>query len=139
MVTPQDDQNSEGNETIEAKILLVEDDPMVNKVVQMALARRPWQVVSVTTGSDAVLKWREGNFDLILMDLQMPDVDGFTATREIRQLEKGRDKKVIIIGLTAHNSTEIWERCAMAGMNEVLSKPCETAKLFKVIENYLTE
>jgi CheY-like chemotaxis protein len=82
---------------------------------------------------------REENFDLILMDLQMPDMDGVTATRTIRQMGKDREKKVVIIGLTAHTAPEVREECARAGMNEILAKPCETANLYKVIDSYLSE
>jgi CheY-like chemotaxis protein len=137
--TPVANQPPGENKIIEAQILLVEDDPMVSKVIHMALSRRPWRIVSVTTGNDAVLNWREENFDLILMDLQMPDMDGVTATRTIRQMEKDREKKVVIIGLTAHTAPEVWEECARAGMNEILAKPCETANLYKVIDSYLSE
>jgi CheY-like chemotaxis protein len=118
-------------------ILLVEDDPMVQKIVQLALSQRSWHTVIAETGREAVNKWIEGHFDLILMDLQMPDMDGIKATLEIRRLEEYRDKKVSIIGLTAHATPAIWKECIDAGMNRVLVKPFNINRLYEEIECYL--
>jgi PAS domain S-box-containing protein len=118
-------------------ILLVEDDPMVQKIVQLALSQRSWHTVIAETGREAVNKWIEGHFDLILMDLQMPDMDGIKATLEIRRLEEYRDKKVSIIGLTAHATPAIGKECIDAGMNRVLVKPFNINRLYEEIECYL--
>jgi CheY-like chemotaxis protein len=123
----------------EAYILLVEDNPMVQEVVLLALSRRPWQISTAGNGRDAVQKWQAGNFDLILMDLQMPDLDGLEATRQIRKREAGRDKRVGIIGLTAHASRAIQQECLDAGMNDVLVKPFESASLYAAIERCLAD
>ena len=123
----------------EAYILLVEDNPMVQEVVLLALSRRPWQISTAGTGRDAVQKWQAGNFDLILMDLQMPDLDGLEATRQIREREAGRDKRVGIIGLTAHASRAVQQECLDAGMNDVLVKPFESASLYAAIERCLAD
>jgi CheY-like chemotaxis protein/anti-sigma regulatory factor (Ser/Thr protein kinase) len=122
-----------------ARILLVEDDPMIREVIMMALSRRPWQIVAAETGQDAVRKCCEGQFDVILMDLQMPDMDGLAATREIRRRGEHKGKQAGIIGLTAHATPEILTECIDAGMNQVLVKPCETARLYEVIEQYLAD
>jgi PAS domain S-box-containing protein len=121
----------------EAHILLVEDNPMVQEVILMALSRRPWQTTTAGSGRDAVQKWQTGHFDLILMDLQMPDMDGLETTRQIRQQEAGKDKKIGIIGLTAHASRAIQQKCFDAGMSEVLIKPFKTASLYAAIERSL--
>jgi CheY-like chemotaxis protein len=123
----------------EAHILLVEDNPMVQEVVLMMLARRPWLTTTAGSGRDAVQKWQAGHIDLILMDLQMPDMDGLEATRQIRQLEAGKGKKVGIIGLTAHASRAIQQECLDAGMNDVLVKPFEGASLYAAIERCLAD
>ena len=105
----------------------------------MVLARRPWQTTTAGSGRDAVQKWQTGHFDLILMDLQMPDMDGLEATRQIRQQETGKDKKVGIIGLTAHASRAMQQECLDAGMNDVLVKPFEGASLYAAIERCLAD
>ncbi|MCM2264437.1 MAG: CHASE domain-containing protein [Desulfuromonadales bacterium] len=122
----------------EAHILLAEDNPMIRDVIQVILSRRSWQATTAETGREAVRKWQAGNFDLILMDLQMPDMDGLEATREIRRLEVGKERRVGIIGLTAHANPVVQRQCLEAGMNEILIKPFETASLFGAIERYFT-
>ncbi|MCM2264880.1 MAG: PAS domain S-box protein [Desulfuromonadales bacterium] len=121
----------------EAHLLLVEDNPMIREVVLMILSRRPWQTTTAGTGRDAVQKWQTGNFDLIIMDLQMPDMDGLDATREIRRQEAGKGKRVGIVGLTAHANRAVRKECLEAGMNDVLVKPFETASLYAAIERCL--
>lgn len=121
----------------EAHILLVEDNPMIREVILMTLSRRPWQTTTAATGQEGVNKWQTGNFDIILMDLQMPDMDGLEATLEIRGREAGTGKKVGIIGLTAHANRAVQEKCLEAGMNEVLVKPFETVSLYAAIERCL--
>ncbi|MHB8709110.1 MAG: PAS domain S-box protein [Desulfuromonadales bacterium] len=125
--------------SLEVSILLVEDNPMVSDVIQKILSRRSWKTVAAETGRDAVRKWQEGDFDIVLMDLQMPDMDGLEATRRIRELATRRGKQVDIIGLTAHTGSEIHEQCRAAGMNDVLVKPFESAKLYATIERYLAQ
>ncbi len=123
----------------EAHILLVEDNPMVREVILMTLSRRPWQTTTAETGRDAVLKWQAGRFDLILMDLQMPDMDGLEATREIRRQEAGKGKKISIVGLTAHANRTVRKECLAAGMDDVLVKPFESAILYAAIDRCLAE
>jgi PAS domain S-box-containing protein len=121
----------------EARILLVEDNPMVQAVVLMALARRPWQTITAETGREAVAAWQAGHLDLIIMDLQMPDMDGLEATRQIRGLEADRERRTSILGMTAHANRAVQAKCLEAGMNEVLIKPFEIAGLYAAIERCL--
>lgn len=123
----------------ETHILLVEDNPLVRDVVLMTLSRRSWRTTTAGTGREAVEKWLAGHFDAILMDLQMPDMDGLEATREIRRQEAGKRKPVGIIGLTAHANRAIQQECLAAGMNDVLVKPFESASLFAAIERCLVD
>jgi PAS domain S-box-containing protein len=120
-----------------AAILLVEDEPMVQQVVQMALASKAWSVMLAKTGREAVEQWRNGNFDLILMDLHLPEMDGLEATREIRRLEAGKATQVSIVGLTARVDKAVRQKCLEAGMDEVLFKPFEVSALYAAIERGL--
>ncbi|NJC88077.1 MAG: response regulator [Desulfuromonas sp.] len=121
----------------EAHILLAEDNPMVRDVILSTLFRRNLRATTAETGREAFQKWQAGHFDLILMDLQMPEMDGLEATREIRRREACKGKRIGIIGLTAHANHNIQQECREAGMDEVLVKPFEAAKLFEAIERYL--
>jgi PAS domain S-box-containing protein len=136
-VAEQPVEKLRGPQFQEARILLAEDEPMIRDMVLLTLARRGWSAETAVTGREAVQKWAEGDFDLILMDLQMPDLDGMEATRQIRQKENGRH--VCIVGLTAHVRREVHEECLAAGMNRVLTKPVQTRELFSTIESCMAE
>lgn len=118
-----------------ARILLVEDEPMIRHVIQVALTRHGCQTETAGDGREAVQKWKEGHFDLILMDLQMPEMNGLEATREIRATEEGR--RINILGLTAHTRHEVKVECLAAGMDRVLIKPVQTKELCSVIDSCL--
>lgn len=118
-------------------ILLVEDHPLVREIVLMILSRRSWQTTIAETGRDAIRKWQEGAFDVILMDLHMPDMNGLEATREIRRQESDLGKSVGIVGLTAEANGVVLKECLKAGMNEVIVKPFEAAHLYASIERCL--
>jgi PAS domain S-box-containing protein len=126
-----------GKEIFDARILLAEDDPMIQNVITLTLAQRGWQAEIAETGLDAVEKWKRGNFDLILMDLQMPEMNGLEATRTIREKETEGNKHTCIIGLTAHARREIMDDCLKAGMQSVLTKPIQMKKLFSAIDDCL--
>lgn len=133
------DYNSLITEAPEAHILLVEDNPMGREVALMMLSQRPWQTTIATNGRDAVQKWQSTDFDVILMDLQMVDLDGLKATREIRSLEAVKGKRVGIIGLMSQTDHTVLEECIAAGMNKVLVKPIEAASLYAAIERCLAD
>jgi len=118
-------------------ILLAEDNPLVRDIVLTMLASRGWTTVAVASGGEALAKWQEEAFDVILMDLQMPDMDGLEATRRIRALTAGQPKRPLIIGLTAHATLAVREECLRSGMDEVLVKPFEAARLYTLIERGL--
>jgi CheY-like chemotaxis protein/anti-sigma regulatory factor (Ser/Thr protein kinase) len=124
-------------ELFDVSILLAEDDPLIQNIITLALARRGWQAETVETGLDAVEKWEKGNFDLILMDLQMPEMNGIEATRAIRARELQGGKRTFIIGLTAHARHEIMSDCLNAGMDRVLTKPIQMKALYSAIGDCL--
>jgi len=90
----------------------------------------------VADGLAAVAAWQTGEFDLIIMDCQMPQMDGYAATREIRRLEAGK-RHIPIVALTAHAMKGDEEKCRAAGMDAYLSKPIDRAKLDAFLEHLL--
>jgi CheY-like chemotaxis protein/HPt (histidine-containing phosphotransfer) domain-containing protein len=114
--------------------ILVAEDNAVNQKLAMALLEKAGHRVSLAVnGSEVVTMWREGDFDLILMDVQMPEVDGFEATRQIRLQEQTTGRHVPIVATTAHAMTGDRERCLLAGMDEYLSKPIHRQELLAVL------
>jgi CheY-like chemotaxis protein len=117
------------------RILLAEDNPVNQKVVLMMLQRRGHEVTVVDNGKKALESCRQETFDLVLMDIQMPDMDGFEALAAIRMLERAesRHRHTPIIALTAHAMKGDQERCLDAGFDGYLSKPVRSADLNKAI------
>ncbi len=120
-----------------ARILLVEDEPMIREIIIIMLSRKGWLIEIAETGREALDKWAGGTFDLILMDLQMPQMNGLEVTRSIREKESGGEKRICIIGLTAHARRETRDACLQAGMDRVLTKPVQRKDLFSAIEGCL--
>ena len=98
------------------------------------LEKRGHTVVVAESGKEALDAWRKQTFDLILMDVQMPEMDGFEATSVIREQEKSGTKHIPIIAMTAHAMVGDRERCLAAGMDDYVSKPIKAANLFAAIE-----
>jgi len=118
------------------QILLAEDNA-VNQVLAVRLLEKRGHTVIVTaTGKGALEAWEKARFDLILMDVQMPEMDGLEATRVIREREKASGGHVPIIGLTAHALVGYKEQCLEAGMDAYLSKPLQVKDLFAAIEGF---
>lgn len=111
------------------RVLLVEDDPINQLFAQRILEKFGCVVILAENGQDAITQYQKKTFDIILMDVQMPEVDGIEATRTIRQLEKGQNKNIPIIALTAHAMAGDRERFLNAGMDDYLSKPFTPGQL----------
>jgi signal transduction histidine kinase/ActR/RegA family two-component response regulator len=120
-----------------SRILLVEDDRMILDVIQLVLVKRGWEVVAATSAEEGVDLWRQGNFDLILMDIQMPGMDGLEATCAIRRQEPKSAPSIPIIALTAHAMQESFGQCLAAGMDDCLVKPVKIADLYAMVEKHL--
>ena len=121
--------------TLAALRVLVAEDSVVNqKVVQFQLRKLGCKVDSVMDGEEALLAVRKKSYDLILMDCQMPRLDGWETTRRIRQMEKGRLHRTWIIAMTAHSLVGDRERCMEAGMDAYLSKPVRFGDLATALE-----
>jgi PAS domain S-box-containing protein len=121
------------------RILLVEDNPVNQRVAQRLLQKMAAEVTIANNGAEALERIAESNFDAVLMDCQMPVMDGFTATRRIRESERqsGRGKRLPIIALTANVMTEDRKSCIEAGMDAHLGKPIEPAQLVDCLGRYL--
>jgi CheY-like chemotaxis protein/HPt (histidine-containing phosphotransfer) domain-containing protein len=118
------------------RILLAEDNPVNQKVARMVLEKLGYEVSVVGNGREAVTAWKHGGFDLILMDCQMPELDGYAATREIRGLE-GAELHIPIVALTAHAMKGDDDKCRDAGMDDYLTKPLDRAHLIACLERHL--
>jgi CheY-like chemotaxis protein len=116
------------------KILVAEDTPFNQKFIKRLLDRWNHQITLVENGRQALDTLYNDSFDIVLMDVQMPEMDGHTATREIRNL-KSEIRNVPIIAMTAHAIRGDRERCLEAGMDEYVSKPIDSDILFDAIEN----
>lgn len=118
------------------RVLLAEDNPVNQKVARVVLEKLGYAVDVVGTGREAVTAWQTGRYHLILMDCQMPELDGYEATREIRRLEAG-ERRIPIVALTAHAMQGADAECKEAGMDEYLSKPLDRGKLKTCLEHLL--
>ena len=117
-------------------ILVAEDNAINQKLAVRLLEKWGHQVRVVDSGAKAVAEMRVAphQFDLILMDVQMPEMNGFEATQAIRRLEAGQGRHIPIVALTAHAMKGDDARCLAAGMDGYLSKPLDAAKLFEMVE-----
>lgn len=120
------------------KVLVAEDNAISTKVIRGMLAKLGLQATAVQNGQQAVEAVKSGNYDLVLMDCEMPELDGFTAARQIREWEKSRGRQPLpIIALTAHILPEHRERSRLAGMNAHLAKPIELAQLREQVDYWV--
>lgn len=118
------------------KILLAEDNLINQKVAMRTLNSAGYDVDAVMNGEQAVRAHTQHNYDLILMDVQMPDVDGFAATKMIRALPEPKSK-IPIIAITAHALIGDRERCIEAGMDEYVAKPMVAREIIRLIDHFL--
>jgi CheY-like chemotaxis protein len=115
-------------------LLLVEDNPVNQRLAVRMLEKRGHSVVVANNGKEALSVLAREPFALVLMDVQMPEMDGFAATKAIRQQEETTNTHIPIVALTAHAMRGDRERCLAAGMDAYLSKPLQAQQLFEVIE-----
>ncbi|MCF8336013.1 MAG: response regulator, partial [Bacteroidales bacterium] len=118
------------------KILLAEDQKINRKIVSGLLSKYNWEIEEAVNGEDALNKAINGNFDIVLMDVQMPQMDGYEATRRIREKENETGKHLPIIAMTAHAMKGDKEKCLAAGMDHYLAKPINTEDVVKIIREY---
>src|SRR5260370_23090155 len=118
---------------------MAEDNPVNQRVGRTILEKRGHTVLIAHNGREALARAETGKIDVILMDVQMPEMDGFAATAAIRQFEARTGKRVPIVGVTAHAMKGDRERCLAAGMDGYVSKPIRPAALFAAIEGVVVD
>jgi len=117
------------------RVLLVEDNPINVKVGQSHLRRMGHQCTVAASGKEAIAALSAKTFDVVLMDLEMPEMDGFETTRRIRAGEAGEaGKNVAIVALTAHAVSDYKLRCLAAGMDDYISKPVKFLEMATILE-----
>jgi signal transduction histidine kinase/DNA-binding response OmpR family regulator len=121
--------------TLQGRILLAEDGPDTQKLISLYLRRAGAEVAIAENGREALERLAAEHFDLVLMDLQMPEVNGCTATTILRQ----NGCTMPIIALTAQAMSGDREKCRQAGFDDYLTKPIDKARLLKTVRRYLPE
>ena len=119
------------------RVLVAEDNLVNQKVVEHLLKRRGHDPVLVATGREAIDRLTREPFDLVLMDLQMPEMDGFETTIAIRNDERSSGRHTPIIAVTAHAMQGDRQRCLDAGMDGYIAKPIKASELFEVIDRVI--
>jgi signal transduction histidine kinase/CheY-like chemotaxis protein len=116
-------------------ILLAEDNVMNQRLATRLLEKRGHRITSVANGREVLKALEQARFDVILMDVQMPVMDGWMATQTIRERERGTEEHIPILALTAHAMQHDQEQCLAAGMDGFLSKPFQPADLYRKVES----
>jgi hypothetical protein len=117
------------------RILVAEDNPVNLRLSQRILEKMGHSVVTASNGEEAVGLYQTEDPDLILMDVQMPSMDGLAATKAIREIEQRSGGHVPVIAMTAHAMSGDRERCFEAGMDDYLSKPVKPRDVATTIEH----
>ena len=138
------DDQAEAHDSTPLAVLLVEDNPVNQELAERLLKKRGCLVTLANHGAEAVECFENGHFDLILMDMQMPVMDGIEATESIRSREMRRSwvvsddfRQVYIIAMTANAMAGDRERCLQAGMNDYVAKPVKQQELYAAIDRSL--
>src|SRR5687768_17320373 len=118
------------------RLLLAEDNPINQKLAIVLLQKAGYSVDAVENGAQALEKVQANPYSAILMDVQMPEMDGLEATHKIREWEEGTGQHIPIIAMTAHAMRGDRERCLEAGMDDYVSKPLEPKVLFNVLDRW---
>jgi len=120
--------------TIARRVLIAEDNPVNQKLAVKLLEKAGYRTMVVANGREALSALEKEAFDLVLMDVQMPEMDGFEATAAIRERENGTGVHLPVVALTAHAIKGDEERCRAAGMDAYLPKPIRARQLYDLLE-----
>ncbi len=119
------------------RVLLVDDYPVILEIGSAFLEEENYRVVTCENGREAVDEFTNQTFDIILIDVNMPEMDGLEATRIIRSMPEGRE--IPIIGMTAETSSVEIENCTNAGMNDFLIKPFNLTSISEIISKWINQ
>lgn len=134
---PNEENASNINHNNKLKILLVDDTAINQQILKKILEKEGYCTILADNGIDAIYKYKNENPDLILMDIQMPEMDGYEASKLIRTYEKNKDSRIPIIAMTANTLDTDKEKCLSSGMDDYLSKPIDLEKTLSKIYKWL--
>ncbi len=126
-------------EESDPRLLLVEDDPVTLQIIDLMLRRANFDLDIAVNGRQGIEMWETGNYDLVLMDVQMPGMDGFEATRTIREKERARGGHTPIVAMTAFALKEDEDKCLAAGMDAYVPKPIDFRRCIDVIRDLIKQ
>lgn len=130
------------NEIVKAEkkknILVVEDNDLNSEAILVYLSKKDFNVKVAKDGKDAIIKYSNEPFDLVLMDIQLPIINGYEATKRIKYIQGIKNNQIPIIALTAYATTEVREKCKEVGMQDFIVKPIEFTEMFNTISKYLS-
>lgn len=132
-------QSQDGAQAIRGRVLMADDAAANRELVSAILRNLGLEIDVVSDGAEAVHAVQSGVYDLVLMDVHMPVMDGLTATREIRRMQAGTGRRTPILALTANVQAEQATRCLEAGMDGHLAKPIQIAELAGALTRWLTD
>lgn len=116
-------------------ILVVEDNPINQKLITTLIEKKGWQASTASNGEEALEVFKDKDFDIIIMDIQMPQMDGFETTRYIRNIESSSNLRHIpIVAITAYAMKEDREKCLQAGMDDYICKPINAQDFYRKVE-----
>ena len=121
----------------EAVVMYAEDNPINQKIIKLSLQKYVKQIDIACDGKEALDLYGKTKYDFILMDIQMPRMDGITVTRKIREIEASTNTHTPIIAITANAMMGDRETCISSGMDEYISKPFQIQTLIKIMEDLL--
>ena len=119
-----------------AKILVVDDDEDIYEIVKYTAAQDRHEILRATDGKDGLKRTIADKPDLIILDIMMPEMDGYEATAEIRRMQ-GTGRRVPIVAITADVAEGTQDRCAAAGMDDFVSKPVSVDTIVRVLRRWL--
>ena len=118
------------------KLLIVEDDEIIRMVIEKFSIRKGWKVVLAEDGNAALYAYQKQEFDVIIMDCQMPRLDGYKTTEAIRHLESQSGTHAPIIAMTANAGEGFRQTCLNSGMDDYLIKPIEISEFYTMVEKW---